>query len=259
MSVTIIKKPKAESADEPLLTLAAIRLLKQEYDADVELYALLPGRIEARRRKLEAALMFLPAGVDLDGPVHELADVLPPPTPTAPPETDPPEAAKVTWAGEMERMLLALDAGITHKGLLQRLKETELGERSSPGEKGFYNAISRLSERGLLEKHGGLLYHKQVADRLRAKGVPFPDVTIAVARRAGGSASLVVETLEQHPKGLTAPELKKLLGARPDAPKSLREHGQYIYNILSTMIGNGTVIRRNGVYRLTKKQERISA
>jgi hypothetical protein len=257
MAVTLIKHPKLEPADEPLLTVTAIRSLKQDYEADLRLFAELPGRLEAKKRKLDAALMFLPPGIDLDGAAPELADKAALPAP--PPVTVNPSApGKATWAGEMERMLLSLDAGISHQGLLQRLKQTELGERSSPGEKGFYNAIARLSERGLLEKHGGLLYHRTLADRIRASGRAFPDVTIEVARRAGGSASLVVETLEQHPKGLTAPELKKLLAVREDAPKSLREHGQYIYNILSTLIGNGTVSRRKGVYRLAKKQERSS-
>lgn len=71
-------------------------------------------------------------------------------------------------------------------------------------------------------------------------------------------SSLVVEVLGNYQKGLTAPELKKLVAAREDAPKSLQLHGQYIYNVLSTLMGNGTVMRKNGIYRLAKKQERSS-
>lgn len=236
-----------------LLTVAAVRALKADYEADLRLLAELPARVELKKRKLDAAMFFMPDGFDFEAlEVHAPAvqpDLVeePPAAPEAP--------GRISWAGEMARVLASLEGGIAHKDLLATLKTTELGERVSPGDKGFYNAIGKLAERGLLVKHGGLLYHKDVADRIVARGVALPDLTIELARRKGGSASFVVEALGQHPKGLTAPDIKKIVGAREDAPKSLREHGQYIYNILATLMGNGTVTRRNGVYKLAKKAE----
>lgn len=274
----VILKHKPEVGDEPLLTLAAVRALKADYEADVRLLEELPGRVELKKRRLEAAMMFLPPGVDLDQ-VAAAAPPKPPapitrspaaawpfPTgsvapvpPTAPAATGATADEKITWSGEMTRLLVTSGRGLSHRELLDELKKTELGERSSPGEKSFYNTISRLAERGVLVKAGGLLYHADVAERLRASGNPLPDMTTEVGRRAGGSSSLVVDALTAHSKGLTAPELKRVIGARDDAPKSLKDHGQYIYNVLSTMLGNGTITRRNGVYRLAKRQERSAA
>ena len=145
----------------------------------------------------------------------------------------------------MNRHLASLPGGISHRDLLAALKQTELGGRVAPGEKGFYNAIGKLAEKGLLVKAGGLLYHRAVADRLVESGQSLPDMTPEVNRRPGSSAAFVVEALIGHPKGLTAPDLKKIVSARADAPKSLREHGQYIYNVLSTLMGSGAVSRNS--------------
>ena len=246
--------PPSTDPDAPLLTLSAIRALLAEYEADVRLLAELPARVESKKRRLDAAMLFLPPDFDLNAPAVSAGADAQPQAPAEAPAASAAEPARVTWTSEMSKHLASLDGGISHRDLLAALKQTELGQReASPGEKGFYNAIAKLAEKGTLVKIGGLLYHKDVVTRLTENGQPLPDMTIEVARRAGGSGSLVVEVLAQHPKGLTAPALRKLFAEREDAPKSLREHGQYIYNILSTLMGNGTIVRRNSVYKLTKK------
>jgi hypothetical protein len=227
-----------------LLTVESVRALKADYEADMRLLQELPARVEFKKRRLEAAMLFLPPGIDLDQQE---------PAADKPPDVGQVEPYKPSWTGEMARILSEQDGGLAHKDLLQAIRETEFGKHAHPGDKGFYNAVGRLAEKGLLVKAGGLLYHRDVANRILARGESLPDLTIELNRRAGSAGSLVVEVLSAHPKGLTAPELKKLVAAREDAPKSLQEHGQYIYNVLSTLIGNGSVVRKNGIYRLTKK------
>lgn len=234
-----------------LLTVADVRALKSDYEADVRLLAELPARVEFKKRRLDAALLFMPPGIDLDLPEPE-----PEPQIVAAPEEAPPPAetpGKPSWTSEMARILASQQGGMTHKDLQQAIRETDFGKQANPGDKGFYNAISRLSEKGVVVKAGGLLYHSDVTNRILARGEALPDLTIDLNRRAGSAGSLVVEVLGNYPKGLTAPELKKLVAAREDAPKSLQDHGQYIYNVLSTLMGNGTVLRKNGIYRLAKK------
>ena len=245
----------AADSDEPLLTVAAVRALKADYEADVRLLAELPARVEQKKVRLDAATLFLPSGFNWMEPVAEqIAPSAIPATAEQPSKSS--EAipdGRISWTGEMTKALAKLPSGITHKDLLAILKKTELGERQSTGEKGFYNAIGKLAEKGVLVKSGGLLYHRDVADRIKATGASLPDMTFDASRRAGSSASFVVEALQANPKGLTAPALKQIVGSREDAPKSLREHGQYIYNILSTLMGSGAVSRRAGVYKLTRR------
>lgn len=145
-----------------------------------------------------------------------------------------------------------MERGIPHKELLTKIIEKHPTLEQSQGDKGFYNAVARLAKGGEITKFGGLLYSTRVVNLLREKGEKLPDMTLEVRRRAGGSAQIVIEILEKHPGGLSGPDLKKVVAEIPEAPKSVREHGQYIYNILATLMGSGVVTKKDGIYRLKK-------
>ena len=58
--------------------------------------------------------------------------------------------------------------------------------------------------------------------------------------------------LDAKPEGLTGPEVKQAVANMPGAPQSLMDHGQYIYNLLASVIGAGAVERSDNLYRLTE-------
>lgn len=270
----ITYKPSAPPPpDLPLLTVATVRALRSDYEADVKLLAELPARIEAKKRRLDAAMLFVPPGTSLDGP--ELAMPVPQPVAKqvlelslAPSDSEESTAGdedrdddddeigesakRITWSSAMAEALAAADKGVTHKELLEKLVETPLGSRRSNGDKGFYKAIARLKKVGAITQAGGLIYHKDVAARIIEKLGELPDAHAETNRREGGTASMVVRVLRQHPEGLVGPELKELVGAMPGAPKSLTGHSQYIYNVLAKLIGSGAVAKDGGLYRLAE-------
>lgn len=251
--------------DRPLLTVASVRAIKADYESDVRLLQEMPARIEQKKRRLEAAMLFLPEGMDLDAVEQEVPDVSQPIAPTSLPAQpalpeptadvqggdEPDDTGSMTWAGEMLAQLQAAGRGVSHRELLDGLMATLLRAKATKGFKGFYNAVARLADKGDLVKGGGLLYHKDVAAKVIAEHGQLPDVGHVTRRRAGGSASFIVEALQEHPGGLTGPQLKEIVSSMDGAPKSMREHGQYIYNLLGTLMGNGSVTKQNGLYKLS--------
>lgn len=138
--------------------------------------------------------------------------------------------------------------GLPHKQLLQMAREKYQFPPSN-GEKGFYNAVAKLVNAGAVVKHGNLLFADKVIKEITAKGGALP-VVPEMARRAGSSAELIHQVLVQHPDGLSGPDLRNIVAGLPEAPKSLREHAQYVYNILGAMMGTGEVSKVDGIYRL---------
>ncbi len=159
----------------------------------------------------------------------------------------PINGSRLTWSDEMRRILSKQRSGISYRDLLAEIAKGEL-PRSS-GDKGFYQAIKRLHDAGELEKRGGLLYAPDVLRSLEASGVTIPD---GPQRTTGGSGDIVRFILKQNPKGLSGPELRELLRAHPDAPKSMQKHPHYIYNILGSLIGTGKITKQNGKYLLAQ-------
>lgn len=258
--------PSVEIASPVTLTADEILRLKADYEADVRLYEELPARIKLKKRRFEAAMLFAPDGFDPNESASPAAVTpplpeSPPPPPAVQPETKDFELTqepveRLTWIGELARVLNSSDRGLSHKEVLAILKATPLGDSVSVGEKGFYNAVSRLEARGQLIKSGGLLYAKKLVEEMEARGEHLPDVTMETRRRAGGTATMIIEVLKLHPSGLDGNELRKQVAAMPGVPSSLSKHTHYIYNVLAPLIGQGVVAKGNdGLYRLGNASE----
>lgn len=262
-------QPNSTDDNAPvLLTVADIARLKAEYEADVRLLEELPARIKQRRRRYEAALLFAPPGFDpnsLNAPQAQAAAPAPVREPVAAPSFElasPPTSSqedmaeeetgpgRLTWIGEVERVLIEAGRGLAHQQVLDILKATELGDRMSAGGKGFYNAVARLEHQGRLVKAGGLLYAAKTVDDMVARGEALPDNTAEVRRRAGGSSSAVLEVLREHPSGLDVTQLREAVSKRPGVPESITKHSHYIYNVLSTLMGQGAIEKQGEIYRI---------
>lgn len=251
--------------------------LKAELDRLRKLWTELPAIIDKRQKLYEAALMFAPEGFDPDAPVEpveadaqggeEVEEDEEPEDGTSaahfsldvggpvdfalsPVERHSPKA---TWVSAVREVLMLVEKGVPHKELLALIRQTYPELPVSNGEKGFYNAVFRLTERKELVKHGGLLYAASVVRAMEARGEKLPEAPEHQVRR-GSSGEIVLEVLKANPNGLTGPDLRKVVSEMPNAPKSLREHGQYIYNILATLMGTGAVVKNGALYQLAEEE-----
>jgi hypothetical protein len=106
-------------------------------------------------------------------------------------------------------------------------------------------------------KRDDLHYAPAVLTKLEKSGNPLPSKAIPeVKHRQGGSAWFVLRVLEKSPLGLAAHEIKDALSAESDAPASLQKHSQFIYNVLGTLVGAGSVIKKDGKYFLAKGESK---
>lgn len=250
-------KFKQADQDQALLTVAGIRKLQSELEEDEHLFVELQTRIPEKKRMLEAAMLFAPKGFDTVVRAGKTPSLKKKKQDTnggnkSVARRRKTGANRITWIGEIRRIMNASPKGLSHKETLVQAKMTALGKRQSAGEKGFYTAIAKLAKNDEIVKHGGLLYSKKLANKLTTNGQMLPEMEADVRRRSGSGGALVVSVLSEHLSGLTASELKKVLAEMPNAPESIRAHGQYIYNLLGTLMGAGTVKRENGVYRLSQ-------
>lgn len=267
---------RTDDLSSPLLTVADILRLKADYEADARLLEELPARIKAKRRKYEASLFFAPPGFDADAlvvvepvtvesgvfalfPSTNSSDTIatnvefPEPPAEVQEDTPPDESAdgRITWAGELRRLLENESSGVSHQDVLERLKQTCLGQRVSKGEKGFYNAVAFLEKKGALIKNGGLLYSPILVERMKQRGELLPEMSIETRRRAGGSAALAIEVFRMFPSGLDANAVRTEMAKLPGVSASVVKHGHYIYNVLGTLMGQGLIEKdAQGIYKL---------
>jgi hypothetical protein len=234
-----------------------ILALKAKLDEKQRLYAQLPAEIEDLAVRFKAAMVFAPPNFDPSKP----AEKTPSPAATGSRERvqlidtlsqkrSPVPLKPIGWRKALQILLDDATEGVAHKSLLNMARE-KYALPSSEGEKGFYNAVSKLINAGQAVKHGNLLFSSAVYEILK-KNDELPKI-LETQRRSGSSAELTHMVLSKFTDGLTGPELRKALSQIPDAPKSLREHGQYVYNILGTMMGTGEVVKENGIYRLSTR------
>lgn len=254
-----------DSSPQSLLTVTDIIRLKADFEADVRLAEELPARIKLKRRKYEAALMFAPPGFDPNAMVFKRSDVeqeapkvaeqesVPalPATQTNGEQPQEQERKRMTWIGELSRVLDVSTRGLPHREVLETLKATELGGRPSEGDKGFYGAVARLEKKGRLVKNGGLLYSAKLVAQMKAQGEELPDMSLEARRRSGGSAAVVLQVLRESPDGMDAAQIRDAVGGLPGMPGSIAKHAHYIYNVLAPLIGQAEVTKdAQGIYRV---------
>ncbi|WP_343724555.1 hypothetical protein [Herbaspirillum huttiense] len=236
--------------------------LKAELEADIRLFDELPTRIALKKKRYEAALLFAPADFDpnMSSPSREnTIESVAPPSKQQPAEFNliPPEQevtrSRVYWHEAIMSVLESSQKGLPHKEVLTMVKSAFPQIPSSNGEKGFYNAVAKLDAHNRIVKHGGLLYSAKLIKEMTERGEALPEAEFR--RRAGGSSDIVLSILREHKEGLTGAQLKEIASDFPDAPRSLRDHGQYIYNILATLIGTGAIVKVNGIYKLSQEPE----
>ncbi len=229
-----------------------IRALKDKLDEKQQLYERLPKEIAECKRIYEAALIFapknfnptaLPSFEKLSEPFQQVIEN------AGLAIEKKSRAERKSWASSVRSVLDSATVGMNRKALFEAVRQHSPDLPVSTGEKGYYNAIAKVAERGQLIKHGDLLFSSKLVEEMKSRGEDLPE-QIGQRVRSGSSADFVINALKDCPDGLTAQELKKKVGGNSEAPKSIREHGQYIYHILTTLIGSGTVVKKGNLYSL---------
>lgn len=256
--------PVNQDDQTPFLPGHFILGLKKDLDDKRRLLEDLPRQIEELAKRYEAAMIFAPPGFDPDKEARRLAEeaesapipqsaTLPAALPQIEIDLDESPTGKVGWRRAILNILGSALKGLPHKEIVEKARNMYALPPSN-GEKAFYNAIAKLVNAGQVIKHGNLLYTADVLTELKASGA-LPELP-GVNRRAGSSAEFVAAALREYPQGLTGPQLRNVLSTVPGAPKSLFQHGQYIYNILAPMMGAGEVIKNDGIYKLSAIHEK---
>lgn len=142
--------------------------------------------------------------------------------------------------------------GISHVGLKAAVQSTEHADRLEDQAKAYHRTISKLVARNEIVRHGNRFYAPSVYEVLKKTG-DLPEIEEGMSLRENGAAKITLDVLQGHPDGLSGPDLKVLVGADPAAPKSVTEHGQYIYNVLATLMGSGRVVKNGNLYQVAEK------
>lgn len=273
--MTSFTKSKSKSTnnsdDTPLLTIADIHELKEDLEADQRLLKDLPRRIEQKKAKLEAALLFAPDSLRQQkgrssveaASKPQMKSQRPKVSPASPAKSTPKAPASVkriirarngkkTWTSAILKVLEAAKKGLSHRELRAGLENAGMSGRLAKSDKGFYSGIAKLVRTGQAVRSGGMLYAHDVATELQKSGKPLPDKTVETRQR--GSTALVADVLRKFPEGLNGQQLQELVSARPDAPQSIRDHRHYIYNILNGLVKSGRVTKADSKYRLAPEK-----
>lgn len=162
----------------------------------------------------------------------------------------------VTLQGGIVRTLAAAGRGMTHEELrdsMESLDDSIKARWEGYADRPFYKAVTNVLSRGLVVRHHGYLYAKEVYEAMEARGERFPvKETRALPRRGTGYA--VQKLLEAEGRTLTATEIYERLSQKPSLPKSLSKHGRpYLDKILAEMVERRDVIKVGDRYSAPRK------
>ncbi len=238
---------RSHSPDAPVLTLASVREMRRACEALESKILDLQGELKEKHADVEAAMRFLSAAqreaVMSDEPQPaSAAEIVKPPKASKPSKKKKRVARKkdYTWTAAILEALVGKNEGLTHQETMAALP-AGFAALASANSKPYYNAAGKLLKSKQIVRHGLRYYRWDAFSKLQQAGTVPVLKAGDIRPRQNSTASLTLSVLRKHPDGLTGPELKAKLGAMPGTPESITKHGQYIYNVLSTLMGGGLV------------------
>lgn len=128
----------------------------------------------------------------------------------------------------------------------EKLAEGEIGERIRASDKGFYNAISRLAQRGQIKKHNGWLFTPEglhtYLSKVKAGEIVDEKPTVPTRSPMG---DMILEFIQGHP-GATSGEVISFLKTAPEMDAALNPNTTVAYNIISRLTQRNQIIKRDG-------------
>lgn len=251
---------------ESLLTLEDVRAKRRDIVLAEKELVRLSDKLEADRKAFQQMLVFVPAALrdrilsdETDPDLFGVSESREPATRTKRPikpkraaVANGPRSQGYKFSAFITDLVSKSRAGISHTELKVAVQGSEYAIRLEDQAKAYHRTISNLVSRKEIVRHGNRFYARSVYEVLKKNG-DLPAIEEGVSLRENGAAKITLEVLQGHPDGLTGPDLKVLVGADPAAPKSVAEHGQYIYNVLATLIGSGRVAKNGNLYQAVEK------
>jgi len=166
--------------------------------------------------------------------------------------SDSPRSLGYQFSAFITNLVSKSRTGISHTELKAAVQNSEYAERLEDQAKAYHRTLGKLVTRNDVVRHGSRFYAPSVYEVLKKNG-DLPEIEGGTTLRENGATTLTLGVLRGHPDGLSASDLKVLVGADPAAPKSITEHSQYIYNVLATLIGSGRVVKNGTLYQIAEK------
>lgn len=245
----------------PVITVEFVRNLRLSIAEDERLIATITESLPAKKKRLEAAMMFVTSTeqrrlIECDDlPATPEEQVALPVTEEA--EDD--DCFELEPGGQRATYVRAIVGildnarGLSHREIMDEiLASDDLGPKLAASTKTYYNSITRLESRSEIVRHKGLFYSAKVFRALEASGYAFPDGEIGP--RKSEVATQIEQILAQH-QPMTAQAVREELLKVAGMPRSLTEHKHYIYNALAPLIGQGVVKKFGELYALSDWQE----
>jgi hypothetical protein len=165
-----------------------------------------------------------------------------------------------TWTSVIHTILTEAGRGLLHTELRAEVVKTDLAERLSKSDKGFYGGIAKLADQKppLLIKHKGRLfapatYHRFMADVAAGRVPDLED--IQHIGNASPFRDAILDLMKRFDDGATSAEIIQGLRQNPALVGTLQRHQTHVYNVLSRLVEREELTKSNGKYVLGPKQQ----
>lgn len=203
-------------------------------------------------KKLEAVMIIFGS---IPKAVPESSEPLPVDTP------DPPAtrngAEKPSWPAEIVRIFEALKGPLTYEELKDELDKGDLHGEFEQGNKGFYNAVTRLQKKKYLTKHRGWLF--RIADLAAHMAKVSAGEAEEVKDFSGGPerpspmADKIKVYLESAPNGASSVHIIAYLKRDERFTETLRKNTSGAYNVIARLVSRGEIRKEGGLLYFLKE------
>lgn len=153
---------------------------------------------------------------------------------------------KVTWVAAVTAWVASTPAGMTHAELKSQMLSTEWGPKFRESEKGYYNALSRLQNRGVIKKHGNRLYTAEALDNY-LKAVAQGRITEKPEAIIGSYSPMGEAVLDivyrSRFKGVRAPDIVAELQNDVEFKATLTPHRTGAFNIIARLVRRKQIVK----------------
>ncbi len=160
-----------------------------------------------------------------------------------------------TWPGMVLWLIKDEDRGREPRELLDKARQMpEFADRlGTSNPTGFYNAISRLAERGEIMRRGTLIYSRDLWDAIDAGEVE--DRAHNAMQKAGPQMREYI-LQKMRGRGFLAPKvISDLICDEKEIADRLARNPQYLYTLLGRMVGKKELVKRDSTYALANEAE----
>ena len=235
----------------PLLTVASVKAMKDDYLEDERLLAELPARVAEKKRRFEAALLFVSeeqrAAIFEENPkVSARGETDKPPELTSSGDASrrfvAARGGRPTWTGVIMRVIESADQGLPHDQLMAEIAKLDpaFGKELARNAKPYYNAMSKLEHRQAIEKRAGYFYRPGLLSELRSQEQELPEEPKSQLKEYS-AAWFINGALESAGVPMSAHEIREALRHKEGVTPTLITNKSFIFNVLKALQGDGYI------------------